>query len=281
MTKSSTNHNELAVRTSQNNRKAIILPHYNVISTLEKPNMRSCITLKPNLKRKRISYSTGKNKVPKLKYLLRKYRMEDSEEDSEEDSDDDQSSESYAERGGVYCHDNHIYFKTNVTASSVDALTNIINKKNKVISDLQKIDMIKSVKPNPLYLHISSFGGSLFHGLIAVDAIKNSLIPIYTIIDGYAASAASLMSVVGKKRYMTSHAYVLIHQLSSGAQGTFEQLRDFQTNNENIMEDMKKIYLDNTELSKELIDEALKHDLWWRVDKCIELGLVDEIYNNQ
>jgi ATP-dependent protease ClpP protease subunit len=256
-------------------KSSIINPNYSVISDLEKSNMRTCIGVKKKVKK-------NMSKKLKLKYLLRRYKL--SEEDSEEDDSDmdsDAESNSYSECGGVYSHNNHIYFKTDVTSKSVDALIKIINQKNRVIFDLKKIDMIKNIKPNPLYLHLSSFGGSLFAGLIAVDAIKNSTIPIYTVIDGYAASAASLMSVVGKKRYMSNHAYVLIHQLSSGASGTFEQLKDFQTNNENIMSDMKKIYMQNTNISQELLDDALKHDLWWRLDKCIELGIVDEVYHNQ
>jgi ATP-dependent protease ClpP protease subunit len=48
-----------------------------------------------------------------------------------------------------------------------------------------------------IYLYINSYGGSVFAGFSAVDYIKNSEVPVTTIIDGCAASAATMMSVVG------------------------------------------------------------------------------------
>ena len=29
------------------------------------------------------------------------------------------------------------------------------------------------------------------------------------------------------------------------------------------------------------LDEILKHDLWWKADKCLEVGLVDEVWTGE
>ena len=42
------------------------------------------------------------------------------------------------------------------------------------------------------------------------DLIEKMETPVNTYVDGYAASAASLISVVGKKRYMTQNSLMLI-----------------------------------------------------------------------
>ena len=121
-------------------------------------------------------------------------------------------------------------------------------------------------------------GGEVFSGMMAVDAIVNTKIPIYTIIEGYAASAATYLSIVGKKRFMTKHSYVLVHQISAAEYGKFETLKDSHKNNKKIMTDMKKLYIEKTNLKSKELDEILKHDIWWNIDECIKHGLVDEEY---
>ena len=183
-------------------------------------------------------------------------------------------------RNEVTIKENRIYFKAKVCDQSVDKLIQILDEKNKKFGDIvhdQKL--IKSATPNPIYLHITSFGGSLLSCFRAIDAIRRSKIPIHTVIDGHAASAGTLMSVVGKKRYMTPHSYVLIHQLSSGGGGTYWQIKDDFKNCKKMMDDIYNIYTTHTKMSKEELVKQLKHDLWWKADICIEKGLVDEIYD--
>ena len=72
-----------------------------------------------------------------------------------------------------------------------------------------------STPPPPINLHIQSSGGSLMNTYYIVDLIQSLETPVNTFIDGFAASAATLISVAGDKRYMTKNSLMLIHQLSS------------------------------------------------------------------
>lgn len=202
-----------------------------------------------------------------------KHHDSDSDGDGESDGEDD-----FYFDNDVSCKDNRIFFKTAVTENSVEKLIKILESKVRKYKRVSKHKMIKCSEPTPLYLHITSYGGSLLAGFRAVDAIKRSEIPIYTVIDGYAASAATLMSIVGAKRYMTPNSYMLIHQLSSGAVGKYWEIKDDFENCETWMNDIFDIYIENSALTKEDLDECLSHDLWWKSDKCIETGLVDELY---
>lgn len=199
--------------------------------------------------------------------------------DSDNDSDDGGMDEDeFQYDNDVSCKDNRIFFKTNVTQNSVEKLIKIIEAKTRKYKKVSTHKMIKTAKPNPLYLHITSYGGDLLAGFRAVDAIKRSEIPIYTIVDGYAASAATLMSIVGKKRYMTPNSYMLIHQLSSGSNGKFWEIKDEFDNCETWMNDIYDLYIDNTKLTREQLEEHLSHDLWWKSQQCIDSGLVDDVY---
>ena len=141
--------------------------------------------------------------------------------------------------------------------------------------------MIAAATAKPLYLHITSYGGCLLSCFRAIDAIKRSEIPIYTVVDGHAASAASLMGVVGKRRFMTPNSYILIHQLSAGAIGKYWEIKDECDNCGTWMQDIYNIYVNNTRMRENELKEYLSHDLWWKADKCIEVGLVDEIYEHE
>ena len=169
---------------------------------------------------------------------------------------------------------NRIYYYSGVSRPK-------ILKLNKHIFNLNTNMSIKmtpyGLDPPPIYLHINSYGGSVFAGLAAVDYIKNSKIPVYTVIDGCAASAATLMSCVGSHRMMHKNACMLIHQLSGAMWGKFQEMEDDMENSKMLMEKIKKIYKEHTNIPKKELNNILKHDLWWEAEKCLEYGLVDEV----
>lgn len=169
---------------------------------------------------------------------------------------------------------NRIYFYSGVTRPKILKLNKSIFNLN--VSMLSKTTPLE-YDPPPIKLHINSYGGSVFAGLAAVDYIKNSKIPIHTIIDGCAASAATLMSCVGHRRFMHRNSCMLIHQLSGAMWGKFQEMKDDFENSEMLMEKIKKIYKENTKIPKKELDNILNHDLWWEAEKCLEFGLVDEL----
>ena len=169
-----------------------------------------------------------------------------------------------------YSHlDNTIYFYSQLTEETA------LDLEKKLLA-LNSIN-IKQEKENPIHLHIQSFGGSLFHTLYLVDLIQKMETPVYTYVDGFAASAGTLLSVVGKKRFISKHSIMLIHQLSGGVQGKYFEMKDENDNLELLMNMILDIYIDTTKLDKNKLMELLHHDLWLNADACLKYGLVDEI----
>lgn len=171
---------------------------------------------------------------------------------------------------------NHIYFHSEVDRESIFDLIMLIK-------EAEEESMLTSFKLNidevPIYLHISSYGGSIFAAFSAIDVIKACRVPVYTIIEGSSASAGTLISVVGKKRYITQNSYMLIHQLSSGCWGKMSEIEDEFKNLQDLMERIKEIYKEHTNIPKKELNELLKHDLWLDSNKCLKYGLVEEIWN--
>lgn len=169
---------------------------------------------------------------------------------------------------------NHIYFYSEVNRDSIYDLTVLINEieeENKALSFKMKLDDI------PIYLHINSYGGCVFSAFNIIDVIESCTVPIYSIIEGCAASAGTLMSVVCHKKFIRKNSYMLIHQLSGGCWGKMCEIEDEVENLTDFMDKIKKIYNENTKIPKKELNELLKHDLWLNSDKCLKYSLADEI----
>lgn len=170
---------------------------------------------------------------------------------------------------------NRIYFYSEVTRPKNLEL-------NKAISSLDVSMQSRSValgseEPGRIFVHINSYGGSVFAGLSSVDYIINSKTPVVSVIDGCAASAGTIMSVCASHRQINRHAYMLIHQISSGFWGKYQEIQDDMENCDNLMKVIREIYDEHTKIPKKELDKILKHDLWWDAEKCLQYGLVDEI----
>lgn len=169
---------------------------------------------------------------------------------------------------------NNIYIYGSITPDSCEQLKNHLNNLD-YNSRLFKIQYNKD--PPPINLHIQSGGGSLLNALYIVDLIELLDTPVNTYVDGYSASAASLLGVVGDKRYISKNSMIMIHQLSSGKEGKYQELNDDQQNMQLLMNKIKAIYLRKTTIPYIQLNEILNHDLWLDADTCKKYGLVDEI----
>jgi ATP-dependent protease ClpP protease subunit len=133
------------------------------------------------------------------------------------------------------------------------------------------------VEPHPIKLFITSGGGSVYHVLSAIDTIKGMKVPVNTYVKGIAASAATLLSLAGKRKFITENSYMLIHEIRSGMWGKYSELKDDFYNMTVLNDHIKNYYVKNTKLTKEEVDEQLKQDVIWNPEKCLEKGLVDDI----
>jgi ATP-dependent protease ClpP protease subunit len=175
--------------------------------------------------------------------------------------------------------DNHIYFKTSVNMTSITKLIKEINGFNDDFKSLKISTKNPNLTPMPVYLHITTCGGSLYDVLYAYDVIKNSQVPIYTICEGYVASAGTILSIAGHKRIMTANTNYLIHQMTSGIFGTYENIKDHMYNSDFLMNKLTKIYLENSKMTKKMLTELMKKDILYGIEECMKYGLIDEVYS--
>ena len=184
----------------------------------------------------------------------------------------------------IYSRDNHVYFYTDINTNTMLSLQkevqtvvdNIVNKA-KVIQDMKF-----TVKHPPLILHINSPGGGIFAAFTFIDFMahikrKYPTIKFHSVVEGRAASAATLISVTADKRFITEYGYMLIHQLWSMSFGKYNEIKDDVSNLDRLMERIKRIYLKHSKVPEDQLDEILKHDIYWDAETCKKYKLVDQI----
>jgi ATP-dependent protease ClpP protease subunit len=81
----------------------------------------------------------------------------------------------------------------------------------------------------------------------------------------------------GVRRTITSNSFMLLHQPSMIWAGKRDEFIDEIENQKHIYDKLTKIYLERSKMKKKELDDLLKHELWLPAERCLELGLVDEI----
>lgn len=174
--------------------------------------------------------------------------------------------------------DNHVYFYAEV---NTDRCLDLIKRIRGIDNDLRNQRSSRSLPadfPNiPIWLHIQSGGGQLFTGLSIADQLKTIETPIYSVVEGYCASAATLISMSCQRRYIMPSAFMLIHQLSSWGFGTYEALQDDMHVMDMLMERLYEFYEQRTKLKASDLKALMRRDSWFNAKECVAKGLVDEV----
>jgi ATP-dependent Clp protease protease subunit len=180
--------------------------------------------------------------------------------------------------GVTVLHD-HVYFYTEVTAESALELNKILQQVSMQMAPSAFSSMHEVNPPAPIWLHINSMGGDVFASFAIADTISriSKVVPIMTIVEGAAASGATIISITGAKRLMRENAYMLVHELSDACWGKHSAMKDHLSNNDGIMKTIKKHYKKYTEIPEAEMDKILARDIWWNAKKCKKYGLIDEI----
>jgi ATP-dependent protease ClpP protease subunit len=168
---------------------------------------------------------------------------------------------------------NDIYFTGDLNDESCFKLSEaIVSNNNKA--------MTNDKAENHINLYIQSKGGALLPTLAVVDQIKNSPIPVHTYIRGYTASAATLLSVVGSKRFIYKHSLLMIHGLKFSDENIvadLNELNDMNYNTNLMLSIIKDIYLENTNLNETDLEKMFLCDRWMSSQDALMYNIVDEI----
>ena len=136
-------------------------------------------------------------------------------------------------------------------------------------------DLPKSVKR--LDLHINSPGGSLFEASAIYSRLADHKSEKHVYIDGLAASAASVVAMVGHKIYIRSNANIMVHLPSGIVLGNADDMRKMAGALDTVTESMINIYAKRTGQERDAIRTFLSEETWMTAEQAVEYGFADEV----
>jgi ATP-dependent Clp protease protease subunit len=134
-----------------------------------------------------------------------------------------------------------------------------------------------------IYLYINSPGGSVYAGLGIYDTIQYLTAPVNTMCMGLAASMGAFLLAAGTKGKRTAlpNSRIMIHQPSSGAQGT---AADIEIQAKEILyarERLNQLMAHHTGQTVERIAEDVDRDRFMSPVEAKEYGIIDNVVTTQ
>lgn len=139
------------------------------------------------------------------------------------------------------------------------------------VQDLAKIDSPE------LTVRINSPGGAVFDGIAILNAIRGHDAKVTTVIDGLAASIASVIAMGGDEIVMNKNSQMMIHNAwdlvignADELQAAADRLRQFSSN-------IASIYADRAGGSVDEWQQRMDDETWYTADEAVEAGLANSV----
>jgi len=128
-----------------------------------------------------------------------------------------------------------------------------------------------------LEVEINSGGGSVFAGSEIYTALKSYKGNVTVRVVGLAASAASVVAMAGKKVTMSPTAQMMIHNVSSWAEGDYREMEHTAEILKNANDTIANAYRLKTGKEQEELLSLMNKETWMTAQKAKELGFIDEL----
>jgi ATP-dependent Clp protease protease subunit len=141
---------------------------------------------------------------------------------------------------------------------------------------------LANLNRNPIYLIVSTYGGSIDEMFSLYDIIKFLPCPVHTVALGKVMSAGVLLlaSGVKGKRLMGSSARIMIHPLSGGVVGNIFELENQTKEARRLQDLMVNALVKETKMQRKQVEETIMRpmlDYYLTPEEAIKLGIVDKI----
>lgn len=129
----------------------------------------------------------------------------------------------------------------------------------------------------PLNIYINSNGGEVFEGFAIYNILKRYSGYKTVVIDGLAASIASVIAMAGDKVQMNTASMMMIHNASGACWGNAEDMKKVVQALEQINEVIRDVYKGRTNLNDERLSELMDNETFMTAKECVDYGFADEL----
>jgi ATP-dependent Clp protease protease subunit len=136
-------------------------------------------------------------------------------------------------------------------------------------------------KKKKLTLFINSGGGNLYDAFALIDVMRASRLPVNTVGIGSIMSAAFLIFVCGRKRYISPNTSIMCHEYSEIVEGKHHDIMSSMKEAELCNAKMLDILVDQCKMTDEEVAEKLLNptDIYLTPDELLSIGGADAVYS--
>ena len=148
---------------------------------------------------------------------------------------------------------------------------------NAIVAQLLFLDA--NEKEKEIYMYINSRGGEIQAMYAIYDTMRHIQSDIITVGFGTVMSAGSFILAAGTKgkRYALPNSAIMIHELSGGTSGKFNDLLVTHKHIEQLYNKMAKQYAEMTGQKVSKIKKDMERDCYMTAEEAKAYGLIDEI----
>ena len=128
-------------------------------------------------------------------------------------------------------------------------------------------------------VRINSVGGDVFAAAAMYNSLKSHNGKVTVIVDGLAASAASIVVMAGDEVVMPANALMMIHNPMAGMADyyTADDLTKQAEALSKIKESIITAYMSRAKVDKKAIAKMMDEETWLDARECVDLGFADRI----
>ena len=138
-------------------------------------------------------------------------------------------------------------------------------------------ERLSAAPREPVTLRVHSPGGELFAALAIHAALRAHAGRVSAIVEGVAASAASIIVMAADEIAIAENGYLMIHDPSMTAAGGGDDLRSAAELVDRTREQLIGIYAARAKIDRERIAEMMQGETWLDARQAVDAGLADRI----
>ncbi|MED1010742.1 head maturation protease, ClpP-related [Bacillus mycoides] len=141
-------------------------------------------------------------------------------------------------------------------------------------------EMFDNVDADEIEIHINSNGGDAFEGIAICNYLRNHKAHITAVIDGIAASSASLIAMGADKVVMPSNTTMMVHRASTYGYGNADYLEKQAKMLRDVDDALIQSYRSRFNGEFFELEALLDNETYMTAEKAKSYGLCDEIVDS-
>jgi ATP-dependent protease ClpP protease subunit len=136
---------------------------------------------------------------------------------------------------------------------------------------------IRGIKGGTVHLRINSPGGDVFAAQTICQAIRDTGAKVIAHIDGYAASAATVIAIAADEVEISEGGFYMIHNAWTWAMGNANDLTATAGLLSKIDSSLASQYARKSGMAVEDLRAAMDAETWYTAEEAVAAGLVDRV----